>query len=187
MARIDLWQLKSQLDAFEAQNASTSKSVGSANNYVDNSDVSLHVQPILWCSVSGKTSPASTKHEVQSASISQPRRTRSSPRVPAVASTVFEEDNFTRIARACASARQSTELWKHDVLKVFFLKKSKENVKKSTLLTKWKLDEETIMDWANRWSSQKDCVIPVFELCMRESEADIIVELNGKLSRLVLA
>ena len=72
------------------------------------------------------------------------------------------------------------------MLRVFFLKKSKGNVKKSTLLAKWKLDEGTIMEWANRWSSEEDSKIPVFELCKRESEADIVVELNGKLSLCIL-
>ena len=66
------------------------------------------------------------------------------------------------------------------MLKVFFLKKSKGNMKKSTLLTKWQLDEETVLEWANRWSSEKDSKIPVFELCKRESGADIVVELNGE-------
>ena len=84
------------------------------------------------------------------------------------------------VARACAAASTRGELWRHSVLQVHFLKKSQNDVKKSTLLTKWDLEEETIMEWANRWSSEEYSNIPTFELCMRERGADIVVELNGK-------
>lgn len=66
------------------------------------------------------------------------------------------------------------------MLKVYFLRKSQGNVKKSTLLARWDMDEETILEWANRWSSEEDSNIPTFELCYRQSEADIVVELNGR-------
>ena len=74
----------------------------------------------------------------------------------------------------------STDIWRKSEIQVVFLKKSKANVRKSTLLGKWGLDEETILEWANRWSLEQNTKIPSFVPCTgREKDADIAIELNG--------
>ena len=115
-------------------------------------------QPILWCSLSSTT------------------KTQPHP------SPCATEDGLSeKTARACASTRHEADLWKHNPLKVSFLKKSKDGERRSTLLAKWDLDEETILAWAKRWSQGDESgTIPSFELCRREREADIVVELNGE-------
>ena len=64
-------------------------------------------------------------------------------------------------------------LWKKSSIKVAFLKK------KVFLFKEWGLDADTILKWANRWSSDADSKIPTFEFRSEEKNADIIVELNG--------
>jgi hypothetical protein len=80
-------------------------------------------------------------------------------------------------AKAAISGDPKKFLWPREKypIKVAFVS----GKKKVSLLKEWGLNEVTILEWANRWSSGGSGKIPSFDLCQKEKHADIVVELNG--------
>ena len=56
------------------------------------------------------------------------------------------------------------------------------------LLQKWRIPELRILGWANKWRHRsRDNYIPEFISVRVNEDADIIVDLNGKIPSVVLA